>query len=38
LDKEAARVVASSPKWTPGRQRNKAVKVRYIFPVIFQLR
>jgi len=38
LDKEAARVVASSPKWTPGRQRNKPVKVRYIFPVIFQLR
>jgi len=38
LDKEAARVVASSPKWKPGRQRNKAVKVRYTFPVIFQLR
>jgi len=38
LDKEAARVVASSPKWKPGRQRNKPVKVRYVFPVIFQLR
>lgn len=38
LDKEAARVVASSPKWKPGRQRNKPVKVRYTFPVIFQLR
>ncbi|MBA4321542.1 MAG: energy transducer TonB, partial [Odoribacter sp.] len=34
LDKEAARVVASSPKWKPGRQRNKPVKVRYTFPVI----
>ena len=38
LDKEAARVVASSPKWKPARQRNKPVKVRYTFPVIFQLR
>lgn len=38
LDKEAARVVASSPKWVPGRQRDKPVKVRYTFPVIFQLR
>ena len=38
LDKEAARVVASSPKWKPGKQRNKPVKVRYTFPVIFQLR
>lgn len=38
LDKEAVRVVTSSPKWTPGRQRNKAVRVVYTFPVIFQLR
>lgn len=38
LDKEAVRVVASSPKWTPGRQRDRAVKVTYTFPVIFQLR
>lgn len=38
LDREAARVVASSPRWKPGRQRNKPVKVRYTFPVIFQLR
>lgn len=38
LDKEAMRVVAMSPKWKPGRQRDKAVKVRYTFPVIFQLR
>lgn len=38
LDKEAVRVVSSSPKWTPGRQRDRAVKVNYTFPVIFQLR
>ena len=38
LDKEAVRVVSSSPVWTPGRQRDKFVKVRYNFPVIFQLK
>ena len=38
LDKEAVRVVSSSPKWTPGRQRDRAVKLTYTFPVIFQLR
>lgn len=38
LDAEAVRVVSSSPKWTPGRQRDRAVKVTYTFPVIFQLR
>lgn len=38
LDKEAVRVVSMSPKWTPGKQRDRAVKVNYTFPVIFQLR
>ena len=38
LDKEAVRVVSSSPKWKPGKQRDRAVKVTYTFPVIFQLR
>jgi protein TonB len=38
LDKEAVRVVSMSPKWEPGRQRDRAVKVTYTFPVIFQLR
>jgi TonB family protein len=38
LDQEALRVVAMSPKWTPGSQKGKNVKVRYIFPVIFQLK
>ena len=37
LDQEALRVVKMSPKWTPGRQQNKAVKVSYQFPVKFQL-
>lgn len=38
LNKEAVRIVSSSPKWTPGRQRDRAVKVTYTFPVVFQLR
>ena len=38
LDKEAVRVVSSSPKWKPGKQTDRAVKVTYTFPVIFQLR
>ena len=38
LDKEAVRVVSSSPKWQPGMQRNKPVKVKYTFPVVVQLR
>lgn len=38
LDNEAVRVVKSSPKWEPGRQRDRAVKVTYTFPVVFALR
>lgn len=38
LDQEAVRVISMSPKWTPGKQRDRAVKVTYTFPVIFQLR
>jgi len=37
LDNEAMRVVRMSPKWTPGRQKGKPVRVTYTFPVIFQL-
>ena len=38
LDREAIRVVSSSPTWTPGKQRGRAVPVTYTFPVIFQFR
>ena len=38
LDKEAVRVVSMSPKWTPGKQRDRAVPVTYTFPVYFKLR
>ncbi len=37
LDKEAVRVVSSSPKWSPGKQRGKPVRVSFTFPIIFQL-
>jgi len=37
LDKEAIRVVANSPAWTPGKQGGKCVKVRYTFPIVFTL-
>ncbi len=36
-DEEAARVIRSSPKWTPGKQRGKAVKVRMVLPITFKL-
>lgn len=36
-DKEAIRVVKSMPKWAPGRQRGKSVKVQYNLPVRFRL-
>jgi protein TonB len=38
LSKEALRVVSGSPKWTPGKQRDRAVKVSYTFPVVYRLR
>ena len=38
LDQEAIRVVQSSPKWTPAKQRDKAVRVSFSFPIVFQLR
>lgn len=37
LDKEAVRVIKSSPKWTPGKQRGRPVKVQFTFPIVFVL-
>lgn len=37
LDKEAVRVVMSSPAWAPGKQRGKPVKVLFTFPINFVL-
>lgn len=36
-DEEAIRVVQNMPKWTPGKQRGKAVRVQYNLPVKFTL-
>ena len=37
LKEEVKRVVSSSPDWTPGKQRGKAVNVIFTFPVSFAL-
>lgn len=37
LDKEALRVVESMPRWKPGKQRNKTVRVSYTVPINFVL-
>ena len=37
LDKEAVRVIKSMPKWNPGKQRGKPVRVKYTVPVNFKL-
>lgn len=37
LDEEALRVVKTSPKWEPGKQRGKPVRVHFTFPVSFVL-
>ena len=37
LDKEALRVINSMPKWKAGKQRGKAVRVKYTLPVMFRL-
>ena len=36
-DEEAIRVVKSMPRWTPGKQRGKSVRVQYNLPVKFTL-
>ena len=36
-DEEAMRVIKSMPKWKPGKQRGKAVRVSYQIPVMFRL-
>lgn len=37
LDREAARVVQSMPKWIPGKQNGSPVRVKYNVPVSFRL-
>lgn len=35
IDEEAVKVIESSPKWSPGLQRGKPVRVRYSIPLNF---
>ena len=37
LDAEALRVVNAMPKWTPGKQKGQAVRVKYTIPISFRL-
>lgn len=37
LSEEAVRVLSKSPKWTPGKQRNQVVRVKYTLPVDFRV-
>lgn len=37
-DEEAVRVVASAPRWEPGKQRGKPVRVKMVLPISFKLK
>ena len=37
LSEEAIRVLSKSPKWSPGKQRNQVVRVKYTLPVDFRV-
>lgn len=37
IDAEAIRIVKAMPNWTPGKQRGKAVSVKYTLPLNFSL-
>ncbi len=36
FDAEALRVVASMPKWMPGRRNGKVIRVKYCIPITFK--
>ncbi|MGD1893709.1 MAG: energy transducer TonB [Cyclobacteriaceae bacterium] len=36
-DEEAVRVLKNAPRWNPGKQRGKPVRVRMVIPIIFRL-
>ena len=38
LDNEAVRVIQAMPKWTPGKQSGKVVRVKYTVPINFSLK
>ena len=38
LDSEAVRVVKSMPKWKPGKEKGRPVRVNFTLPVVFSLK
>ncbi len=36
-DEEAVRVIKNMPKWNPGKQRGKSVRVQFNMPILFKL-
>ena len=38
LDREAVRVVSSSPKWRPATKNGEKVRVKYSLPIEFRLK
>ena len=37
IDEEAARVIKAMPKWKPGKNKGKLVRVSYVLPIKFKL-
>ena len=37
IDEECIRTISSSPKWTPGTQLGKPIRVSYTYPITFSL-
>ena len=37
LDAEAIRVVQAMPKWTPGKDKGRVVRVKYNLPIVFRM-
>lgn len=38
LDAEALRVVKAMPKWNPGKEKGKPVRVNFTLPIVFSLK
>ena len=38
LDAEAIRVVKAMPRWTPGKQKGKVVRVHFSLPIAYRLK
>ncbi len=38
LDAEAVRVVKAMPKWKPGKEKGRAVRVNFTMPIVFSLK